>query len=94
MHKFDFVHAVADECVNAAVLEIGQFKTRFFTGFTSNAVFRAFAFFEFPADSDPFVVIDVVLLFDAVQKEVRTVLFDVAKRRVEHGENIDKSLCK
>ena len=41
---------------------------------------RVLTRFKLAADADPLVVVDVVFLFDAVQHQVRTVLFEIAKR--------------
>ena len=85
VHEFRLIHPVADEGDDAAVLGPDEGKAGLLEAFPADAVFRRFPFHELPADAYPLVLVDVVLLLDAVQQQVLAVLFDIAEGRVDHG---------
>ena len=69
--------AVRDEGHKAAVAPARQAQTGLLAHLAQQAVLRAFVFFEFPADADPFVTVFVVLPFHAVQQEIRIILLNI-----------------
>ena len=54
--------------------------------FPQQTVLRAFKPLKLSAYTDPFVVVVVVLLFDAVQHQVGIVPFQIAQRGAENGK--------
>ena len=75
-----FAPVIGKEGHNAAIARIAKRKSRFFEKFPRNTLFRAFSMFKLTANADPFIVIDVILLFDAVQHERLSILNQVTER--------------
>ena len=71
---------VRDERDKAAVAELCQRQAGLFKHLAAHAVLRTFLILKFSADADPFVMIFVVRLLDAVEHQVLPVLLQIAKR--------------
>ena len=78
MHVFCFPD-IGDEGDDAAVAPLGDGIACFFEHFAQHAVLGALPFFELTADTEPFVVVQVVFLFGAVEHEVLVAAFQVAE---------------
>ena len=67
-------------------LKYNSGESGFFPCFAQQALLGRFAGFKVTADADPLVVVCIVFRFGAVQHQILTAAFDVAKRRVVHGK--------
>jgi hypothetical protein len=67
-----------DKGDNGVKIEMSERESGFFEGFAADAVFGGFVFEKTAADTDPFVVVHVVLFLDTVHHQIASVPFDVA----------------
>lgn len=74
------------ECDNAAEAQIlcSERKPCLFMNFPQGAFFRAFTFFKFSADTDPFVFILVNRFFDTVKHQISAGILNIAKGSISH----------
>ena len=77
MHIFARI-TVGNEGDDATVAVIGNGQSRFLPNLTEHTVLGALSVFEMTADSDPFIVVDVILFLGAVKHQIATVSFGVA----------------
>ena len=77
--------SVGHERDNAAVAPVCQRQAGLLTHLAQQALLRAFVRLKLAAHADPFVVVEVVFLLDAVQHQVAAVPLNVAERGVEHA---------
>ena len=83
VHMFGFPD-VGDEGDDAAVAPFRDGIACFFPHLAQHAVLRALPFLELATHTKPFVVVEVVFLFGAVQHEVLVAAFQIAKRCLFH----------
>ena len=77
---------VGDKGDDPAVAPAVQRKAGLLPCFTQKTVLRALPFFELAPDSDPLVVIQVILLLHPMEHQIRTVLFDITEGCIPHIE--------
>ena len=70
---------------DAAVAPVCEREAGLLFYLAQDAVLRAFALLEFPADADPFVAVFVVFLLDAVQRQILPAALDIAETGVFPG---------
>lgn len=57
---------------------MGQGQARLLFGFPEDTILRAFFVFKFAADADPFIMVQVIFLFDPVQHQVAPISLNIA----------------
>ena len=87
VHVFGRVD-VGDEGHEPAVAELRERQSRLLKHLAAHAVLRAFLIFEFSAYADPFVVVFIVLLFDAVEHQILPVPLQIAERGLLHAASL------
>ena len=78
---------VGDKGDDSAVAPGIQRETGLFPGLPQEAVLRALPFLELAPDSDPLVMIEVVLFLHAMEHQIRAVPFDIAEGGISHVES-------
>ena len=53
-------------------------QARLLANLPDSTFLRTFSFFKLAANADPFIMIDIVFLFDAVEHEIVAVLLQIA----------------
>lgn len=79
MHVFRFWHLIADKGNDPAEGIACQCQASFFLYFPKQTFLWRFILLKMSADTDPFVLVHVILLRYAMQHEITIVLLDVAK---------------
>ena len=84
MHVFALPD-IGDEGNDAAVAPLGDGEASLFPHFAEHTFLGAFALLEFSSHAEPFVVVEVVFFFGAMEHEVLVTSFQIAEGGLFHS---------
>ena len=87
MHILRLV-AIGDKGHETAVAPARERQTGLLPRFAQGAVLGRLAVLKFAAHADPFVVVEVILLFRAVQHQIFVAALEIDERRVDGAEDV------